>query len=145
MAAAAARRGLDVLVLERRALPADKACGEGLLPGAVRALARLEARALLDPAATHPLLAIRWRDGPFLAEAALPPPGGLGVRRLALSAALLARARALGAEVRDRTSILHHRRDAREVRVTTDVGTERGELLVAADGLASPIRRREGL
>ena len=30
--AEAARRGLDALVLERRPLPADKACGEGLLP-----------------------------------------------------------------------------------------------------------------
>jgi len=145
VAVAAASRGLDVLVLERRVLPADKACGEGILPAGVRALEALGARALLDGSAVAPLRAIRWLDGGLEVEARLPAPGGLGVRRTALSAALLARARAAGAEVRDRASVRAHRRRLQDVEVDTEGSAERARLLVAADGLASPIRRREGL
>ena len=144
-AAAAARQGLDVLVLERGPLPADKACGEGLLPAGRMALEELGARELLPREALHPILAVRWKDGALSAEARLPPPGGLGVRRTALSAALLERARGLGAEVRELAPVRAHRREEREVVVETPASVERGRLLVAADGLASPIRRREGL
>jgi len=37
----AAQRGLTSVVLERRALPLDKACGEGVMPGGVAALAAM--------------------------------------------------------------------------------------------------------
>jgi menaquinone-9 beta-reductase len=144
-AVAAASLGLDVLVLERRTLPADKACGEGLLPAGVRALEALGARALLDGSGVAPVRAIRWVDGTLVAEAQLPAPGGLGVRRTALSAALLERARAGGAEVRERAGVRAHRRRPGHVEVDTEGGAERARLLVAADGLASAIRRREGL
>ncbi len=144
-AAVAAGRGLDVLVLDRRALPADKACGEGLLPAGVRALDALGARELLDASSVAPVRAVRWVDGEIVAEARLPAPGGLGVRRTALSAALLARALAAGAEVRDRAPVRGHRRCAGHVEVDLEGGVERARVLVAADGLASPIRRREGL
>ncbi len=141
----AAERGLDVIVLERGTFPVDKACGEGLLPAGVRALEALGARDLLDPDDVAPLRAIRWIDGGLSAEARLPGGGGLGVRRTALSAALLQRARAVGVEVRERAPVRHHRRGPTEVLVETAGGSERGKLLVAADGLASAIRRREGL
>jgi flavin-dependent dehydrogenase len=145
-ALAAARRGLDVLVLERGALPADKACGEGLLPAGVRALDALGVLPLVAEAERAPIRAIRWidRDG-VAAEARLPGEGGVGIRRTALSAALLAAARAAGAEVRERTPVLQHRRDARGVEVVTAASAERARLLVAADGLHSPVRAREGL
>lgn len=145
--AEAARRGLDVLVLERRPLPVDKACGEGLLPRAVAALDALGVRPHLDPDGTAPFHALHWiqEDG-SRAEARLPAPGGLGVRRLALSAALAARARELGAEVRDRTALLAHRREPDRVVCTLEGGDPvEARLLVAADGLGSPIREREGL
>lgn len=144
-AAAAASRGLDVLVLERRALPADKACGEGLLPAGVRALEELGVRDLLEPSDVAPVRAVRWVDGPLAAQARLPAPGGLGIRRTSLSAALLARARAAGAEVRDRAGVRAHRRRSGDVEVNVESGAERARLLVAADGLSSPVRRREGL
>lgn len=147
-AAAAAARGLDVVVLEARPHPVDKACGEGILPAGVRALEALGVRHRLGPADATPLAAIRWLDaaapGGAAAEAALPSPGGLGVRRTALSAALLARAREAGAEVRT-AEALAHRRGGDEVQVETGGGAVRARLLVAADGLASPVRRREGL
>lgn len=146
LAAGAARAGLDVLVLERRGLPADKACGEGLLPGAVEALQALGAVPLLEPEGWARLSAVRWiDDGGAVAEARLPAPGGLGVRRLALSRALLALARRAGAEVRERAEVSGHRREAERVVVETAGGEESARVLVAADGLASPVRGREGL
>jgi flavin-dependent dehydrogenase len=145
VAIAAARRGLDALVLEREALPADKACGEGILPCGVRALEVLRVRQRLDPSCCAEVRAIRWIDGARVAEARLPAPGGLGVRRTALSAALAATARAAGAEVREGVAVRDHRRLRDEVAVETDAGAERARLLVAADGLSSAIRGREGL
>jgi menaquinone-9 beta-reductase len=146
VAVAAAGRGLDVLVLERREGPLDKACGEGLLPRAVEALEALGALAFVDPSERAPFGSIRWvqEDGPA-AEARLPEPGGLGVRRVALSAALLRRARDLGVEVRQGCEALSHRRQEGRVVVATPDGEVAARLLVAADGLASPIRAREGL
>lgn len=144
-AAAAAGRGLSVTVLERAALPVDKACGEGILPAGVRALDALGVRPLLGPEDASPLREIRWSepDGGGVALR-LPAPGGLGVRRTALSAALAARARAAGAELREEEAV-DHRRGPGEVRVLTREGELRARVLVAADGLGSPIRRREGL
>ena len=37
----AAQAGLEAVVVERRRGPIDKACGEGLMPGALAALGRL--------------------------------------------------------------------------------------------------------
>lgn len=146
VAVAAAARGLDVLVLERGTLPADKACGEGLLPAGVRALEELGALALVPAADRAPIRAIRWIDpAGVMAEARFAGEEGLGIRRTALSAALLARARGAGAEVRERTQLVTHRRGADGVDVGTPSSLERARLLVAADGLASPIRHREGL
>jgi len=144
-ALAAARKDLDVLLLERGALPADKACGEGLLPLGVEALGRLEVTPLLDASARTALRALRWVDGELCLDLPLPGPGGLGVRRTALSAALAAAARAAGVEVREGWSVSAHRRAADHVEVRGPEGAERGRLLVAADGLTSAIRRREGL
>ena len=145
-ATACARRGLDVLLLEARAFPVDKACGEGLLPAAVSVLEELGALGRVSVEDRAPFHAIRWlgEDG-TVAEAHLPAPGGLGIRRTALSAALAGAARAAGVEVRERCPARAHRRGAEEVVVATDLGEERALFLVAADGLASPIRLREGL
>ena len=54
VAAEAARRGLDALVLERRSLPADKACGEGILPGGLRASRRWARSATSTRVASRP-------------------------------------------------------------------------------------------
>lgn len=76
----------------------------------------------------------------------LPAPGGLGIRRLALSRALAARSRELGAEVRERCALEAHRIEPGGVVARLEGGEEvRARLLVAADGLSSPVRAREGL
>ena len=145
-AAFAARRGLDVLVLERREGPLDKACGEGLLPAGVRALAPLGVLARVPAEERADLAAIRWIDAAGRsARLALPPPGGVAVRRTALSAALLAAAREAGAEVIQGAPVLAHRRAGEAIVARTADREERARVLVAADGLNSPTRRREGL
>uniref|UniRef100_UPI001F5847BF NAD(P)/FAD-dependent oxidoreductase n=1 Tax=Anaeromyxobacter oryzisoli TaxID=2925408 RepID=UPI001F5847BF len=146
-AIAAARRGLDVAVLERGAAPLDRACGEGLLPAGVRALGALGVLPLLPSADTAPVWEIRWYEpGGGGARVALPAPGGLGVRRTALRAALRARAVALGVEVREGAEVIAHRRAPGEIRAELAGGDAvAARVLVAADGRGSPVRRREGL
>jgi flavin-dependent dehydrogenase len=145
-AVALASRGLDVLVLERRSGPVDKACGEGILPRAVAALEALGARALLAPADVAPLRALRWigEDG-ACAEAPLPGPGGIGVRRTVLREALARRAREVGAEIRGGAGVLGHRHEPDRIVAETERGPIEARVLVAADGLASSVRQREGL
>ncbi|HET8541561.1 MAG TPA: NAD(P)/FAD-dependent oxidoreductase [Anaeromyxobacter sp.] len=146
-AIAAARRGLDVTVLERRgAGPLDKACGEGLLPGGVRALEGLGVLPLVPAAERAPIAEIRWIEpAGAVARLRLPPPGGLGIRRVALSAALMERARAAGVEVVPDADVTLHRREAGAIRAFAADRSFPARVLVAADGLSSRTRRREGL
>lgn len=132
----AARAGLSVIVLEPRGPdPLDKACGEGLMPGAVAALAALG----VDPPGV-PFVGIRYLDGAWSAEGTFPGGPGRGVRRTALHAALAARADALGVR-REPLRVESVEQDERSVRAAG----LRGRWLLAADGLASPLRRRLGL
>jgi menaquinone-9 beta-reductase len=142
----AALRGLSVAVLERQRLPIDKACGEGLMPAGLAALDRLGARAHLDGRECAPFEAIRYvqEDGRFV-DGRLPAPGGLGIRRLALSAALGARAREVGVALLEGAGVRTHRVGPEGVRLDTDGEAVEAELLVAADGLHSPLRHALGL
>jgi menaquinone-9 beta-reductase len=145
-ATALAQSGLSAVVLEKRSMPADKACGEGLLPPAVRALEALGVRSLIEPGHSARIASIRFvqEDGTY-AEAALPCVGGLGLRRLTLSQALMTRAQRAGAEVRERCGVLDYRRTDCGIEVTTSDGTFKAAVLVAADGLNSRLRCAEGL
>ena len=145
-AAASARRGLSVVLLEREALPHDKACGEGLMPAGVAVLERLGARVRVPPDQVSPFRGIRYvqEDGTSV-EGDLPGHGGLGIRRTALSQALLEVARAAGVEVRDRTALRSHTRSGAGVLLHTDAEALMAQVLVAADGLHSPIRHAAGL
>ncbi|RKE18381.1 NAD(P)/FAD-dependent oxidoreductase [Streptomyces sp. TLI_171] len=133
----AARAGLSTTVLEPRPTPVDKACGEGLMPGAVRALDRLGVTV-----EGRPFHGIRYlqADGPRSAEARFRAGHGLGVRRTALHAALAERAEQLGVQ----------RLPVKAGAITgVEQGLAVGELIcrhvVAADGLHSPVRRALGL
>lgn len=133
----AARAGLDVVVAEPRPAPVDKACGEGVMPAGVRALADL------GVAITgHPFRGIRYVDGTVEAEARFRGGTGLGLRRTVLHDALARRAAELGVPV------LPLRVDVRALRHERDSVTAAGitaRYLAAADGLHSPIRRSLGL
>ena len=126
-----ARAGLSVTVAEPRAAPVDKACGEGVMPAAVRRLAALG----VNPDG-HPLRGIRYVDAAHQADARFRHGHGLGVRRTVLHAALAARAAALGIPVLP-VKVSTFAQDADHV---TAAGVE-ARYLVAADGLHSTIRR----
>ncbi len=130
-----AQAGLSVTVAEPRAVPIDKACGEGLMPSAVARLAALGVRP-----AGHPLRGIRYLDASHRADARFRHGDGLGVRRTTLHAALAARAAELSIPVLP----------VRVTSVTQDGGGVtaaglRARYLVAADGLHSTVRRACGL
>ncbi|MFI6584331.1 NAD(P)/FAD-dependent oxidoreductase [Embleya sp. NPDC050493] len=126
--------GLRVVVVEPRPAPVDKACGEGLMPTGVTALARLG----ITPAG-RPLAGIRYLDARHAVEARFRAGPGLGVRRTTLHTALYERARVLGVEHRvGRVGAVHQ--DAHGV---TAAGLT-AHWLVAADGLHSPIRAALG-
>ncbi len=146
LAAHAAKRGLDVLVLERGQLPVDKPCGEGLMPAGVRALEVLGALTRIPGADCARFRGLRYiqEDGSS-ARAALPGGGGLGVRRTALSAALHDAARAQGAHILPGTLVRSFTRERDRVVVRTDNRTLETAILVGADGLHSRIRRDAGL
>ncbi|MEU7554343.1 NAD(P)/FAD-dependent oxidoreductase [Streptomyces sp. NPDC044571] len=129
--------GMEVVVLEPRPTPIDKACGEGLMPGAVRRLAEL---GLSVPG--RPFHGIRYLDGMTgrHVEGRFHSGPGLGIRRTVLHAALADRAARLGVRVLARR--------AGEVRQDEDRVGAAGlcaRYLVAADGLHSPVRRSLGL
>ena len=131
----AARAGLEVVVAEPRPGPIDKACGEGLMPGAVRALDRLGVGV-----GGHPLRGIRYLDEHRGAEALFAAHPGRGVRRTELHAALARRARELGVPVLP-LRVGQVRQDGSGV---TAAGIT-ARYLAAADGLHSPVRRQLAL
>jgi menaquinone-9 beta-reductase len=96
-----------------------------------------------ESAAIHGVRYVQ-EDGSAL-EGSLPGSGGLAIRRTALSAALLEAARSAGVDVRDRTTLRAHRRTREAMVLQTDGGELSARVLVAADGLHSPLRRAEGL
>jgi flavin-dependent dehydrogenase len=131
----AARAGLDVVVREPRSGVIDKACGEGLMPGAVADLADLGVR----PDGL-PITGIRYLDGCHVAEAEFRHGPGRGVRRTTLHAALAGAVAAAGVTT-----------EHEAVRAVEDRGDhllvdgEPARHLIAADGLHSPVRRLLGL
>lgn len=141
----AAQAGLRAAVVERSGAAPDKACGEGLMPAGVRELAALGAREAIPRDSCHRLAGIRYlQEGGASVEARFRGGEGLGIRRTALSAALEARARALGAEVR-RATVRGFRALPDRVVAQLDGSEVEARLLVAADGLQSPLRAQAGL
>lgn len=139
----AAERGLEAVVVERRAPPLDKPCGEGLMPGAVRALAAMQ----VDVPAwgRTPFVGVRYLDGDVVAEGRFPGDPGWGVRRTALVAGMTARARQLGVTLRYGVAVRAWHRASDGVELATADGALRARLLVGADGLRSAVRRDAGL
>ena len=132
--------GFDATVVEPRIGVIDKACGEGLMPGAVPALARLG----VNPRG-YPLRGIDYRDGRRSAQHHFVVGNALGVRRTTLHAALRSRAEELGVRfTADRVEALDQNEHG--VRVRTAAGAElRADWLLAADGLHSGVARMTGL
>jgi flavin-dependent dehydrogenase len=141
----AVRSGLSTVVLEPRQGAVDKACGEGLMPGGVRALASLG----VNPVGWA-LVGIRYVSGERHTETDFSAGLGRGVRRTELHMALRSAAAAEGVNVFP-LAACEVMQSSAEVRVRTQgPGQTPGpdvyaRYLLAADGLHSPTRRALGL
>ncbi|WP_309614991.1 FAD-dependent monooxygenase [Salinibacterium sp.] len=127
--------GLTVAIIEPRDSTIDKACGEGLMPGALPLLARLG----VDPAGM-PLRGVSYLSPHRRADHLFRTGAGRGVRRTALHDALLSRAEQLGVE-RLCSRVETFTQDSAGVTVN---GLRAGWLF-GADGLHSAVRRIAGL
>ena len=131
----AARAGLEVTVWDKRAGALDKACGEGLMPGAVAALEDLG----VAPRGAD-IVGIRYLAGRHAAQARFRAGAGRGVRRTVLHDALRTATQDAGAPI--------EQRNVRELDPHGDhvvVDGQRFRNVIAADGLHSPVRRQLGL
>lgn len=135
-----AARGIAASVIDAATPPIDKACGEGLMPGATDALARLGVRLPDDGAA--PFDGIRFIDvaSGITAEGRFPHGAGTGARRLHLHGALVERAAAAGVNLRFGERVEAWTPGA----LQTTRGEVRYQTLVCADGLHSPTRKLAG-
>jgi flavin-dependent dehydrogenase len=131
----ARRAGLSVAIVEARRAPIDKACGEGLMPPAVRALEDLGIRPH-----GRSFRGICYRSGPHSAVADFANGTGLAVRRTGLHADLHAAAVGAGVEL-----IQQHVRDVRTDHAQAWVDGIAARYVIAADGLHSHTRRSLGL
>lgn len=134
VALGAARAGLEPVIFEQRAGSIDKACAEGLMPGAVRSLADLG----VDPPG-HAFRGITYQRGDTVVSADFRSGPGRGVRRTVLHAALRDAVDKAGIPVREQR-ITEIRQDADQV----EAGGERARYLVGADGLHSTVRSAAG-
>jgi flavin-dependent dehydrogenase len=133
--------GLDVLVVEAREGPIDKACGEGLMPGALRALHRLG----VDPEG-HDLAGIAYVDPERRVEHRFTGGLGRGVRRTLLQTVLAERAAEVGVRFEHARAVgVEPVGDGVVLQLADSEAPLRAPWLVAADGLHSPIRRMLGL
>jgi flavin-dependent dehydrogenase len=154
-ALACARRGLEVLLVDRARFPRDKPCGEGLLPTGVAALAELGLLASVRRTAQRldgVGFAIDADDGPlalapFPADDPAAPDYGLGVRRLTFDALLVdaVRAQATVTVLEGVAARELIRSDGAVAGLATDVGPIAARVVVAADGLRSRLRDQLGL
>jgi menaquinone-9 beta-reductase len=143
------RAGVEVELFERGTFPREKPCGEGLMPAGVAALERMGLAAAIGGT---PFYGIRYVFPNFKVEGRFParngqPAEGRGQRRLHLDGTLFAAASATpgvaaytGARV-DAPIV----ENGRVTGLIVDGEKRRGDLVVAADGLNSPIRKALGL
>jgi len=156
-----ARRGIDVLVLDRARFPRDKPCAEYLSPEASRLLDTMGALGACEGAGAAELtgMTVRAPNGAMLRGDFAAAHGfrgfrdrGLALRRTVLDGILLGRARTAGANVVEEERVTGLVRDARGAVVGVEVLDARGraaerraDIVVGADGLRSVVARRLGL
>lgn len=133
-------RGMTVTLAERRSGVIDKACGEGLMPGAVPMLQQLG----VNPAG-HQLVGVTYRNARTSVSHRFQNGTGLGVRRTELSSALRARAEQVGVEFLRGSLESIEQHDSRVVALGSHGMRAEGTHLIAADGLHSRVAKLVGL
>src|SRR5262249_20564789 len=130
---------MSVTVADGGAPPIDKACGEGLLPETLTALAELGVE--IPPVMGFPLRGIRFLQGKVQVSAELPGGVGLGIRRTVLHARMIVRAEQCGVHLLWRTPVAGI--SANGVHVPGAFVPARW--IIGADGSGSRVRRWSGL
>jgi geranylgeranyl reductase family protein len=141
-----ARRGIAVLVLDRKRFPRDKPCGGGIRHGVYRRFPDLAER-LRARVAIHEVRRVRMESpAGHTVTASRDTPLYLTMRRTELDAALLAEARAAGARVLEgaRADGVERGRAGVVVRCADGRGFA-AKLVVGADGVNSVVARAAGL
>lgn len=140
-----ARRGRSVLLLERAALPRDKVCGEGVMPLGLDVLAELGVDAAAIPGSPFDGLDYRTRRQSTTLHFR-PGRTGRGMRRTALLAHLQAQALAQpGVTLRQAHVQGPLWEGGRIVGARSHGADHRGRVVVAADGVNSPMARGAGV
>ena len=126
---AARRRGFSVTVSDGIVPPADKACGEGLMPDALAALANLGVQ--ISAADSFPFQGIRFLDRGTTVAARFPSGPGKGVRRTTLHRIMAEYAESIGVRLNWGSHL--------------DLNGLRCGWIVGADGENSCVRKWAGL
>ena len=140
-AAFCAQAGSRTLLLEREKFPREKVCGDCLNPSCWPVLQRLE---LEKPVRELPHGELRVVE--FIGtnrrsvSSALPEGAEIAVKRSLFDDLLLSRARALGSEVLEATTVSELQRNG-NWKITTDENVFEARVLVAADGRNSTVAR----
>ncbi len=137
-----------MVVVDKATFPRDKICGDGLTTLALR---------LLDQLGLDPESVATWRRvetcrvaGPDGRPHEFPLPHGQGQfaaisRRIDLDAALVRHCVEQGVEIREGNGVADAQQGAESVAVTLDDGTVlTGSMVIAADGMWSPMRKLLG-
>lgn len=149
-AAHLARAGIHVLLIDRRAFPRDKACGDFVGPVAVLELLGLGVNQIIDDQVSNPIRsAALYLDGELLVRRHFPvvqglPTFGRVVPRLVLDAWVVDAARKSGAEVWQGRNVINIERTGRGVAVLLAGKPPiqvRAPVVVGADGSTSLVAR----
>lgn len=138
-AIAARQRGLTVIVADGGEPAIDKACGEGLLPEALTALAELGVE--VPPVTGFPFRGIRFLQGDVQVSAEFSAGPALGIRRTILHARLILRAEQCGVRFLWRTPVA----GISPAGIHVPGGCIPARWIVGADGTGSRVRRWAGL
>jgi len=132
-------RGFGVTVADPALPPIDKACGEGLMPNALRTLERLGVA--LPSRQVFPFRGIRFLSRENAVDASFPIGIGVGIRRTHLHQALIDRAEEAGATLLWGTRV----KGLSKTGVELGRGTIACRWIVGADGENSRVRQWAGL
>ncbi len=141
LAYALARRGLQVLILEKEMFPSIKSCGGGLTAKALRLL-DYDIAPVIEDAVTRFVFTYRL-ERPIVVNTKAPVV--YQVDRSAFDTLLLAKAREAGAECLEGVRVNRVELDGRAVMARSGGRAWQGRVLVGADGAAGIVARRLSL
>lgn len=133
-----ARRGFEVILLERRRLPRFKACGGCLSPRVVDALG-FDVKEVVEEAIYHATFTYRGTD-PFSISSA--DPMGYMVERSRFDHLLCRKAVEAGAKLREGEEVKEVQLRGEGIEATTPEATYLAKLVIGADGVGSVVRRK---